>query len=231
MVSKTGLLLSGLGGIAIAYGRGLEDKRARDIATAAGAAVLGFGLFRLLEGPEGLLAGAVGRFQGALASSSAVSHGEGVSAFEKGLGLLGRATGNEPEAGITTRVDRAADESKGPFLGTPKNALLVAGKIRSPVQGGELRLPLFADTVMVDAAVENQAAEPRAGRIAVRYMDGGEARIMQGPEVTLAPGEFREVSIRVPPARAGGTFEGDIALLFSNHTLDRVGFNYDRTFS
>lgn len=207
-----------VGGGLILGARRLGDPSARDLGTALGAAVLGYGVWRLLRVPES--AGAALKSEAALPSGA-----PGLTAADKVLGIFGRATDNEPPPGIEARADRGAVE--GPHLGPPKNVLLVAGKIRHPTSGGELRVPMFADSVPIDAVVENQARQTREGTVRLRYLTDAGPQFVPGPRLTLAPGEMRQLQIRMPPLGVGND-KGDIALQFDGYTLETIGFRFAR---
>jgi hypothetical protein len=170
----------------------------------------------------------IGTAGDALSDAAALPAGNaGVSTFEKALGVLGRAVGIEPEAGIEDRAERAADESAGPFLGTPKNALLVAGAWRAPQDGGTINVAAFSSTFQANAVLENQSRQEVAGQVRVRIMhegllqSGTQTTYFEGPYLRLAPGEMRELDMRLPTVRDADGRIG-LALLFSGFNLASV---------
>lgn len=184
---------------------------------------LAMGIHKLLR-PEGFFSPA----RAAVVDAAGLPAGADVSLLEKALGVLGRATGMEPPASVQTVTDRGATD--GPFLGNPKNVLGIAGKIRSPLEGAILKVPIFADTVEIDAAIENQSNEVREGIPVARVLQyrGGPLKAptivtVEGAPVTLKPGEFRTVIMRIPP-KESASGKVDVALQWGKYTLDRVTF-------
>jgi hypothetical protein len=112
----------------------------------------------------------------------------------------------------------------------------VAGKVRFPVTGATLGTKLGADTFDVDAAIENQASEPRTGELVVSVREKnilgnwGEESV-SGGKLTLAPREFRQVIVRAPNVvgRPVSPLETVVRLRFAGYTLDSVTFR--RTYS
>jgi len=152
---------------------------------------------------------------------------DGVTTTEKALGLFGRIVGLEPEPGIEHRTERAADESAGPFLGQPKNALRVAGAWRQPTQGATIKIAAFSGTFQAFAVLENQSSAEVAGQVRVRILHEGllqrevATTMFDGPFVRLAPGELRELVMRLPTVRdADGKLE--LALYFAGFNLASV---------
>lgn len=224
--NRTEVALIVAAGAGVFLGSRLADPSARKFVTGGSLALGAWAGLRMVYKQGGSLEGAVG-------GAAALPYGAG-SWFEQLLGLGGRLTGNEPAPGIVATPDMPADPAKGgPYLGQPRNALRVAGKIRYPESGQVAKLPWGADTIALDAAVENQSSEPRSGRIKVRSIVGeGAYRYVEGPDVTLKPGEFFTVAIRVPTSHGvsqfgPGNYRFDTALQFDNYTLDRVGFETD----
>lgn len=149
--------------------------------------------------------------------------------LEKVGALVSRAAGYDVEPSIAVQRDTPADPQAGPFLGTPRNALLVAGKIRSPQSGQSVVVRLLDSTYPVDAAIENQSKVEVRGQVQARVISQGflqgepQITVVDGPTITLPPGGFYEVSMRLPRFRdANGTAE--LALLFSRYKLDGVTF-------
>lgn len=199
------------------YGRGVKDPTARFAALAVSGSMVGFGVLSIFR--KG------GDFNRAVEGAAGLPPGADVSTLEKGLGLWGRITGQEPEAGGESSPDRGATE--GPFLGTPKNAERVAGKIRSPSDGGTFPLPLYSDTFRVEGAVENQSEEVRQGRVEARVISQGllqgeaQTLISPGVAVRLNPGQMSAVELRIPAVR---DFDGAvrIALLWNGYKVDEI---------
>ncbi len=161
------------------------------------------------------------------AGNAGVSLQESYNAFVgRFLGFLG-VPGTRPEAGIQDKPDRAADESKGPFLGQPKNVLRIAGAWRQPIDGGTVPIATFSDTFQAFAVLENQSAQEVAGQVRVRILHQGllqsepETTMFDGPSLRLAPGELRELDMRLPVVRdADGKIE--LALLFAGYNLASI---------
>jgi hypothetical protein len=135
-----------------------------------------------------------------------------------------------PEPGITTTIDRPAVEGK--YLGPPKNALKVSGLIRTvenqdPRAENTIEVPLFADTMLIDAAIENQSEYARHGQLKARALIGligSTPYFIESPPIDLQPGEFRQVTMRVP-LDYGKRGAYDIAIQWAGYTLDRVVFH------
>jgi hypothetical protein len=215
--AKVGTLLGG--GLFLV---GAFDRRADRgmVLKVAGAAVLVATLLR-----EQRRTGTVGD---ALEGAAALPAGNaGVHPVEKALGVLGRAFGIEPEPGIDQVTERAADESAGPVLGQPRNALLVAGAWRQPLEGGTFNVATFSDTFQANAVVENQSDREVAGQVRVRIthegllQSGAQFTIFEGPSIRLAPGEMRELAMRLPTVRDADGRIG-LALLFSGYNLASI---------
>ena len=158
----------------------------------------------------------------------------GVGTWEEAFGAGARIFGFEEAPKVETTPDLPAEPDKGPFLGTPRNALRVAGKVRYPANGTRIDLTWGTATIEADAAIENQAAERRLGQVRARIIerkgDSQEERIVDGPFVDLAPGEFRDVRMRVPLAFSGYGTDPDssqVSLLFAGYTLDTSVFERD----
>lgn len=158
----------------------------------------------------------------------------GVGPWEKAFGAGSRILGFEAPPKVETTTDRPAQESAGPFLGTPRNALRVAGKVRWPADGTRVNVSWGTSTIEADAALENQASERRLGQVKARIIErkgsSQEERIVDGPYVDLAPGEFRQVRMRVPLAYSGYGTDPDssqVSLLFAGYTLDTATFSRD----
>lgn len=164
-------------------------------------------------------------FWDAVKEAASLPYGSG-SLTEQGIGLFGRFVGAEPEAGVGTSPDRGAEE--GPYLGTPRNALRVAGVIRTienqVINSSKIiQVPAFSDTVLIDAAVENQSNAVQSGTINFRALMRDASQTVPGPTVNLAPGELRQISARIPRSLSY-LQQFDIALQFRSYTLDRVTF-------
>jgi hypothetical protein len=158
----------------------------------------------------------------------------GVGGAEQAFGAVSRALGFESPPHVGVREDRPADESKGPFLGTPRNALRVAGAMTQPVNGAHLDLTWGTGTIEAFASIENQASERRLGQVRARIIErnGSTQReaYVDGPFVDLAPGEFKEITMRVPLPFSGFWLDPDssqVSLLFAGHTLDTAVFTRD----
>jgi hypothetical protein len=215
--SKIGL---GTGAVIFALGMFDRDAERSSMLKVIGGAVVAF--FFLREQKR------VGTPVQAVEDAAALpADNAGVSAFEKALGVLGRAVGLEPEVGIEQTSERAADESKGPFLGAPKNALRVAGAWRQPLPGGNFAVAAFSNTFQAFAVLENQSASEVAGQVRVRILHQGllqgdlQTTMVDGPAVRLAPGELRELGMRLPAVRdADGKIE--LALYFAGFNLASI---------
>lgn len=132
-----------------------------------------------------------------------------------------------PPAGVTITKDRPAES--GTYLGPPKNVLGVAGVIRTienqdPREESTIEVPIFADTVLVDCALENQSDQPRAGSLKARALIKSTPYFVESKPVDMPPGAFRQVTIRVP---RDYNYRGDwdLAIQWEGHTLDRVTFS------
>lgn len=199
-----------------------------------GAVAFGYGIYQLLFSGEGLLAKQAAETKAALEHEAGIltSEAPGTTVLDDLMAIIGRATGNEPPPGIKAETDRVAEG--GPYLGTPKNLLRVAGKIRDPMDGGSAKVPAFADTIRIDAAVENQAQEARAGILQARLMLEGVSEfvpiVVTAGRIELQPGEFKSVDIRIPYGKYTAFHKRTVALLFEGHRLDGVTFDIDRTF-
>lgn len=181
--------------------------------------------------------------QAALAYSADFTYGTGgfgqriLSAYARfRLWAADKAAG----AGITTEKDRPA--VPGRHLGPPKNVLGISGVIRTienqdPRKPGNYELaeadrvivPAFAETVLADSAIENQSNIVREGIVSARMLGANSTPYtIEGPSIVLAPGEFRNISLRIP---RDYSYRGrmDFALQFEKHTLDRVAFNFEAT--
>ena len=163
----------------------------------------------------------------AVRSAANLPFGAG-SLYEQFAGALGRASGLGPEEGIKSEPDRPATE--GAKLGPPKNALRVAGKIRTvenQAPTGAVGVPLFADTLLVDVALENQAGELRTGVLKLESSQKGLrvdfATTSIDRELTLQPGEFQQVTVRIK-REAFAALQTDLRLSWEGYTLDRVQF-------
>lgn len=152
--------------------------------------------------------------------------------FEQAVAVVGRIAGAESPPELTSRPDVPADPAhSGPLLGHPRNALLVAGKVRFPVAGANLHTQLASNEFDVDAALENQASEARTGdlELVVREQNvlgnWGEASV-SGGKVTLEPGEFRQVTVRAPAVvgRPFSPIASNVRLRFAGYTVDSVDF-------
>lgn len=155
----------------------------------------------------------------------------GIGGAEAAFGAVARALGFEEGPSVGDRADRPADERAGPFLGTPRNVERVAGKVRYPNPGQVLDLSWGTSTLNADGAIENQANERRLGQVRARMIEtkGSEQResYVDGPYVDLAPGEFREITMRVEFPFSGYWTDPDrseISLQWAGHTLDTVQF-------
>lgn len=151
----------------------------------------------------------------------------GVSIQERWNGLIGRVFNIEPEPGIEARTDTVADETKGPFLGQPKNALRIAGAWRQPTDGGIVNVATFSKTFQAFAVLENQSAMEVAGQVRVRILHKGllesgvQTTMFEGPFLRLAPGEMRELEMRLPTVRdTDGKIE--LALYFAGYNLSSI---------
>ena len=128
-----------------------------------------------------------------------------------------------PADGVTVTGDRPAVPGK--YLGNPKNVLGIAGKIRSIENqdpAGIVEVPLFSDTILIDAALENQSDTLRSGIPSARVLLDSVPFEVKGTPVDLPPGAFRQVTLRIPRSFASKYGEMDLALQFSGYTLDRV---------
>lgn len=151
-----------------------------------------------------------------------------VGRFEQWAGgLFGIDAGTAPTVGIEHKDERAADESAGPFLGAPKNVLRVAGAWRQPLPGGTFAVAAFSSTFQAFAVVENQSNVTVAGQVRVRILHQGllqgdmQTTLVDGPSIQLAPGELRELEMRLPAVRdADGKIE--LALLFNGYNLASI---------
>lgn len=215
--SRLGL---GTGAVLFALGAFDKDQERAKVLKVLGGAVLAFFFLRETAKrgtPTAAIEGAA-----ALPADNA-----GVTTVEKALGIFGRAVGLEPEPTIEDKPERAADESKGPFLGTPKNALRVAGAWRQPINGGSVPVAAFSATFQAFAVLENQSGQEVAGQVRVRILHEGllqsetQTTMFDGPFLRLAPGEMRELDMRLPAVRdADGRIE--LALLFAGFNLASV---------
>lgn len=155
------------------------------------------------------------------------------SAFEQAVAVVARAAGAESPPELVSRPDLPADpQASGPFLGAPRNALLVAGKVRFPVASTDLRTQLASDVFDVDAALENQAGEPRTGELVLvvreqNILGNWAEQSVSGGKVTLAPREFRQVTVRAPNVvgRPISPLASNVRLRFAGYTLDSVDFH------
>ena len=214
-------------GIGSAIAGSVPDRNTRLTLQIASGLIAGIAAIDIALTAKKLIQESNREFWAAIMEAAQMPAGTG-SLFERGLGMFGRATGNEPGPSIETTPDRPATE--GPKLGNPKNALLIAGKIRS-VENQEITpttltisFPLFSDTGLVDAAIENQGSNPQTGQVRARLLIKSTPYMVNSPPITLAPGEFRTVSLRVPRDYSYyGTY--DLALQWNNFTLDRVTFS------
>lgn len=215
--SKLGL---GTGAVLFALGTFDRDPERAKVLKVLGAVVVAFFFLRETT-KRGTPAAAV---EGAAALPPG---NEGISTFEQALGVFGRAVGLEPDAGIEDRPERAADESTGPFLGPPRNVLRVAGAWRQPTDGGTVPVAAFSSTFQAFAVLENQSGQEVAGQVRVRILHEGllqggtQTTVFDGPHLRLAPGELRELEMRLPTVRdADGKIE--LALLFANYNLASI---------
>lgn len=204
-------IVAGSAGVYFAFS--IADKRARQTSLIASAALLGYGLYKF------------SRNSGAQAQKEAIAHElslpPGTSLADEAIAAYGNLTGEEPAPNISTQTDRPAD--KGPYLPTPKNVLRVSGVIRYPQNGGTVRRHLFGDTIVLDAAIENQDTVSHTGLVQARYQKGGDFVYQDGPRVTLAPGAFQTVTLRIPAV-------DNVALRFANYTLDQVSYDVTGAF-
>ena len=132
-----------------------------------------------------------------------------------------------PEPGVSVAADRGA--GPGPYLGAPKNLLRVAGVVRrienqDPRENAMIEVPIFADTVLIDSALENQSTEPRAGALKARLLIGSTPYFIESKPIDMPPGAFRQVTIRVP---RDYSYKGemDLAIQWEGYTLDSVKFS------
>lgn len=215
--SKVGL---GTGAVIFALGFFDRDPERSSMLKVIGGAVVAF--FFLREQKR------VGTPAEAVESAAALpADNAGVSTFEKTLGIFGRAVGLEPPVGIDDKSDHAADPARGFSLGTPKNALRVAGAFRQPIAGGTFAVAAFSETFQAFASLENQSAVEVAGQVRVRILHQGllqgdlQTTMVDGPFLRLAPGEFRELEMRLPAVRdADGRIE--LALYFAGYNLASI---------
>lgn len=198
-----------------------DDHRRAKWIRAAGIAIAGFFFFREQRKAGGFLESVRG-------AAELPAGNDGISALEHALGLGGRIVGLEPDAGIEHRPDRGAEA--GPYLGTPRNALRVAGAWRQPTEGGSVPFALFSNTFEAVAVLENQNTVAVPGQVKARLLAQGllegtpQYHYTDGPSVRLEPGEMRELVMRLEIPR---DFDGDLelALLFANYNLGTVRFS------
>ena len=235
-----GLALAG--GLGVWTGSYLPDRASRNLAVAISSGVLGFAIYHLFELGKSQLQQAA---QDAADLPAGVDNGPGVGgegggfvdqalgAVEHVVGTLSRAVDNEAPAGVGP-VTNARPAVSGPHLGNPKNVYRVAGVIRSPMRNAVYKRPAFADTVLLDTAIENQDTVIRYGDVSARvlYYPNGplsnpETVLVPGPRVTLEPGAFKELQMRVPREKAHfftPTMPLDVSLVFAGFVLDRLTF-------
>lgn len=215
---REGKLGMGVGGTLLALGV-LDGNSGRGrVLKVAGAAVVAY--FFLRE-----RAATFATREEITADAALPAGNDGVSTQEKWNAVVGRVFGMEPEAGIEHATDRPA--IAGPHLGAPKNVLRVAGAWRQPTDGGSFALAAFSETFQAFAVLENQSAQEVAGEVRVRIthegllQSGAQQTYFDGPSVRLAPGEMRELSMRLPAVR---DFDGriELALLFANYNLATI---------
>ena len=227
--NKKDVTLIIIGAAASALAPAISDKELRNLVSVGG---IGLGLWGTLR----LIYKQGGQFGNAVNDAAALPAGKG-SWFERALGTFGRAIGQEPQPGISTSPDRPATEDFQ--LGKPKNILGITGKIRSPSQDQEIKVALFSDTIPIDAAVMNQGSAVQSGKVIARALINGFPKEVIGPEMTLQPGEFRNVAMRIPteysvrdigPRLGGAGIIGhryDLAIRWNAFTLDRITFLTD----
>ncbi len=222
------------GPLAIAAGGGLavagllveQDEKRKPLWLLAGGAVALWGFARtasnvgtvLLEGGEKSQQPFGGGLGGISAADAGGGLGEGTGAAligaETAINFMGRlvqaATGINIGAKGTSEVDLPAVIDGGPFLGHPKNIHQIAGAIRFPQPGSEVRLNIAARTYQVDTAVENQGNLHQRGELWLEvtetpprwwdpfaFLDADVQRVSAGV-IDLAPRQFRSNLFRVP---------------------------------
>ncbi len=176
---------------------------------------------------DGAIARQAREFKETLEEYAGRSVAQAPTGVERVIGAVGRLALGAPGPSITSQVDLPAEPGKGPLLGKPRNLLGVAGKIRSPMDRGTVKVAEFAQVWPADAALENQSAVKVSGELALRVIEDGafggpETRMVSGGRIELAPGEFRSVLFQVPIVARFTFRPTSLALLFSGYKLDEI---------
>lgn len=244
---RTGLVFLVGGSVATYFAAKSTDVKSRNIGIAIGSGIIGIGVVKLvsafptLPGVQAITDTA--RFASsftptALARQAVIKAAPTIAAATD---VFKRATGDEPAPSVTT-APSPATPGVSP-LDKPKNILRITGRILSPGEGTTITRKAFADTVVVDAEIANAGSAPQFGEIQARALyyprtgrgfGASDTKLVSGGKLTLIPGERRAVSMRVPreaPHLFSRVGPMDVSLLFAGHTLARVQFNVQDSFT